>query len=145
MFFFLFTFPTTLCSQMCTHTWHPCIKPGLRCLSSLIVFLALWLQIWAAEQVRCLFSSYCTEQYVRQRHPGRTGVSKSSCLIVFEEQRKSPLMFIWNNPRSLDLRKFQVGLCDQLWQWCWQKKNSSHTEMMSTSVSRDVGELLGAL
>lgn len=46
---------------------------------------------------------------MRQCHPGRTGVSKSSCVIFFEEQSESLPMLIQKNQRGLDLRKFQRG------------------------------------
>lgn len=36
---------------------------------------------------------YYREQHVRQCYPGRTGVSESSCVIFFQEQRESPTMF----------------------------------------------------
>lgn len=118
-------------------------KAGITLFVFIDCFLALWLQIWAAEQVRCLFNSYCTEQYVRQCHPGRTGVSKSSCLIVFEEQRKSPLMFIWNNRKRSWFKKVPGGAVGPIVTMMLTGKISSHTEMTSTCVSGE--ELRGAL
>lgn len=74
-----------------THKALSCVKPWLHFFYHYWIFLfylffwATSLHIWASERVRCHFSSYCTEQHVCQCHPGRAGVSKSSCLISFEE------------------------------------------------------------
>lgn len=56
-------------------------------------FFFFLLQIWDA---RCRCHSYWAEQCVRQCHPGRTGVSKSSCLISFEEQADLTPVFFRN-------------------------------------------------
>lgn len=115
-----------ICEQMLNPTHHACAFT--RFLSTVCFFFLLYASTFQLlNQWDVVVNSYCTEQYVRQCHPGRSGVSKSSCLIFFEEQSKSALMFIWNNPRDLDFRKLHWGFCIHLWEclqseekWQWQ-------------------------